>query len=173
MSVYPVREDTLLVKRSIEEENLQDKKFLEIGVGNGEISLKAAGKGAEVTAVDIDGEAIEYAEERFEETDLEAKIFQSDLFAEIEGEFDFIVFNPPYLPGPEVGDENMWRGGETGLETAEKFLEQAANYLSERGKVWMVLSSHTDYGKLVEEYDLNPVDEKKVWFERVFLFEYE
>jgi release factor glutamine methyltransferase len=173
MSVYPVREDTLLVKRNLEKQELEDKMFLEIGVGNAEVSITAAENDAEVTAVDINPGAVGHAEERFEEKNLDADVFRSDLFEKVEGEFDFIVFNPPYLSGPEdIGDEEMWRGGETGLEVAEKFLEEVPGYLSGDGRVWVVLSDRTDYRELVEKFGLSEVDRENLWFETVFLFEF-
>lgn len=172
MSVYPVREDTLLVKRNLPEE-LAKVRFLEIGVGNAEISLTAAERGTEVTAVDINVDAVDYSRERFEEEGLEAEVFQSYLFDQVDGTYDFIVFNPPYLSGPQVGDEEMWRGGETGLEVAEEFLERVSDYLAEGGKAWVVLSSRTHYRDLVESFDLVEIDREKLWFETVFLFEYE
>lgn len=174
MSVYPVREDTLLVKRNIRDEDLEDKEFLEIGVGNGELSVTAANLGADVTGVDINPEAIEHTRERFEEAKLEAEIFQSNLFDEVGGRFDLIVFNPPYLSGPEgIGDEEMWRGGDNGLKTAERFLNQVSEYLTNNGRAWLVLSSQTDYKRLVEKFNLEEIDREKVWFETIFLFKFE
>lgn len=172
MSVYPVREDTLLVKRSIPEE-LEDVDFLEVGVGNAEVSLEAAGNGADVTAVDINPDAVEHARERFEEEGLEAEVFRSDIFSEVDSCFDLIVFNPPYLSGPkDIGDEEMWRGGRTGLETAERFLSQAGEHLKEDGEAWIVLSSSTDHIELVERFDLSEIDREKLWFETVFLYRF-
>jgi len=174
MSVYPIREDTLLVKENLENLNLQDVSFLEVGVGNAEVSVTAAERGAQVTAVDINPEAVEHAGTRFEEEGIEGKVFRSDLFEEVEGEFDFIVFNPPYLKGEDgIGDEEMWRGGDTGLEVAERFLEELSGYLADEGKAWIVLSSQTDYEKPVGKFDLVEVDREKLWFETVFLFEFE
>lgn len=174
MSVYPVREDTLLLKRNIEGEDLEGKKFLEIGVGNAELSITAAKQGAEVTGVDINPEAVDHTRERFNEESLEAEIFQSDLFGKVGREFDFVVFNPPYLSGPEgVGDEEMWRGGDNGLEVAETFLTRVSQYLTDDGRAWIVLSSQTDYEELVEKFDLDEVDGEKMWFETIFLFEFE
>ncbi|MFB6099655.1 MAG: HemK2/MTQ2 family protein methyltransferase [Candidatus Nanohalobium sp.] len=173
LTVYPVREDTLLVKRNLEDQGLDDTKFLEVGVGNAEVSITAAKNGAAVTAVDIDPEAVHHARERFEKEGLEAEVFRSDIFESVEGEFDFIVFNPPYLSGPEgVGDEEMWRGGETGLEVAERFLEQVPDYLSVDGRAWVVLSDRTGYDEVVERFGLSEVDRENLWFETVFLFEF-
>jgi release factor glutamine methyltransferase len=174
MSVYPVREDTLLVKENLEKQSLEGIDFLEVGVGNAEISLTAAERGAEVTAVDINPEAVERARQRFEQEEFKAEVFKSDLFEQVDREFEFIVFNPPYLKGEEgIGDEEMWRGGETGLEVAERFLSEVSGYLSEEGKAWIVLSSQTDYEKLVENSDLVEVEREKLWFETVFLFRFE
>ena len=84
-----------------------------------------------------------------------------------------VVFNPPYLSGPEVGDEEMWRGGETGLEVAEEFLEEVGEYLNENGEAWIVLSSRTDYSRLVERFELAEIDREKLWFETILLLKFE
>ena len=174
MSIYPVREDTLLLKENLQEQNLKNKKFLEIGAGNGEISITAAKKHANVTAVDINPEAVQHTQKRFEKENLNAEIFESDLFTNIKEKYNFIVFNPPYLKGKEgIGDEEMWRGGETGLEVAEKFLQRVSEYLTENGKAWIILSSQTNYERLVEKYELAEIDAEKIWFERLYLMEFE
>jgi release factor glutamine methyltransferase len=173
MSVYPVREDTLLVKRNLEEKNLKGLKFLEIGVGNAEISIIAAKKGAEVTAVDINKEAVEHAKKRFDEKRLEAEIFKSDLFEKVNGSYDFIVFNPPYLPGPDgLEDEEMWRGGEKGSEISKRYIENLGQYLNDKGNALLVLSSHTNFQELFKNYSVRELDRKKLWFETIFLFEF-
>lgn len=173
MSIYPVREDTLLVKRNLEILNLEGQEFLEIGAGKGEITVEAAEKGAEVTALDINPEAVEKCRERISDDGLEGEVVLSDLFERIDSNFDLIVFNPPYLKGPEIGDEEMWRGGETGLETAEKYLEQVPEYLSSGGQAWIVLSSTTNYERLFEKHGLSLIDERKLWFEKIFLYKLE
>lgn len=172
MSVYPVREDTLFVKEHLPD-SLEGENFLEVGVGNGEISLKVAEKGADVTGVDINPEAVQHTRDRFEEENLEGEIVESDLFEKVDGDFDFIVFNPPYLSGREgIGDEEMWRGGKEGLEVAERFLKYVSDYLGEDGRAWIVLSSQTDFERLVENFDLEVVDSEKMWFERLYLLEF-
>lgn len=174
MAIYPVREDTLLVKRNLQKQELEGKKLLEIGTGNGEIALTAAKQGANVTGVDINSEAVKHTRKRFEESNLDGEFFKSNLFEQVEGKYDFIVFNPPYLKGEKgIGDEEMWRGGETGLEIAEKFLSDLDNYLNTEGFAWIVLSSTTDLEKLTEKYNLSNIGKNKLWFEHLYLMKFE
>lgn len=170
MTVYQPAEDTFLVIEYLDELDLEGKKFLEIGTGSGEIALKAREKGAEVTAVDINTEAVEHARQRAESEGLEIEIFQSDLFENVDGEYDFIVFNPPYLPGEEgVGDEEIWRGGESGVEILERFLAEATDHLAENGAIIFVASSLADLDQ-VDLEDFDTVSTKKLWFEDLYLF---
>ncbi|MFB6180759.1 MAG: HemK2/MTQ2 family protein methyltransferase [Candidatus Nanohalobium sp.] len=173
MAVYPVSEDTLLLKNCLKERELEDVKFLEMGTGNAENAVKAAEKGAEVTAVDINQEAVEYAEKKFEEEGLEAEVFRSNLFEQVKDTFDLIVFNPPYLPGEKgLGLEKHWRGGEKGVELSERFLEEVDSYLNDQGEVLLVLSSLADVEKLKEGFELRAVAEKELWFESLEVVRY-
>jgi len=170
MTVYTPREDSLLLKNYLENMRLKDKKFLDMGTGSGIQALTAAEKGAEVTAVDINPEAVDYTEKRAEEKGLSVNVFCSDLFRDVEQKFDVIVFNPPYLKGEEgIGDEEIWRGGDKGLETTQKFLDQAANYLTDQGVLLTIFSSETDWEQTKEKFGLDVVDTKNLWFETLYL----
>lgn len=172
MTVYTPREDSFLLKNFIQELDLDGKKVLDIGTGTGLIAIEAAKKGAKVTAADINPEAIEYAREKARKTGVDGKIdfVKSNLFSDIEDRFDYILFNPPYLPGePGVGDEEIWRGGEKGTELTQKFLEKASKQLSENGEILVIMSSHADSKQLKEKYDLEIVDSEKLWFETLYL----
>jgi release factor glutamine methyltransferase len=66
----------------------------------------------------------------------------SALFSSVQGRFDLIVFNAPYIPvgqGRSLGalrrtvDEKRWSGGVTGLETIERFLRNAPDHLTSPG----------------------------------------
>lgn len=68
----------------------------------------------------------------------------STLFNSVEGRFDLIVFNAPYIPvgeGRSLGalrdatDESRWSGGTTGLETIVRFLRVAPEYLTPSGYI--------------------------------------
>lgn len=174
MTVYTPGEDSYLLRDFISELDLQGKKALDMGTGSGVIAVKMAEKGASVTTADINPEALKEAERKAEEVGVEIGTVKSDLFEDIEGTYDLITFNPPYLPGEEgVGDEEIWRGGETGVEIIRFFLEQVDDYLSEEGEVYLILSSRADYEEVVEEFDLEIADSEKLWFEELFVAKYE
>ncbi|MFB6215986.1 MAG: methyltransferase, partial [Candidatus Aenigmatarchaeota archaeon] len=81
--------------------DVEGRKCLDIGTGSGILAVTMAKKGAEVVAADINPEALEAARDRADQEDTDIKLVESDLFENIEEEFDLIVFNPPYLPGEE------------------------------------------------------------------------
>lgn len=175
MTVYTPGEDTYLVLENLEGLDLEGKKFLDMGTGNGEIALKAVEKGAKVTAIDVNPEALDYARDKAQERGLEDSIsfVESDLFENLEGKFDVVVFNPPYLPGEQgLGDEEIWRGGERGIEVTEKFLVEVSDYLRPDGFALVVVSSQADVDDLLDSFDLVCVDEKSLWFEDLKLFRF-
>jgi release factor glutamine methyltransferase len=165
---YQPREDSLLLDSYLEDRELDGKKVLDMGTGSGILAVTAAKKGAEVTAVDIDPEALEDAEMHARDESVEGIEFvQSDLFENLDSKFDLIVFNPPYLQGE---DYLALEGGEKGIELTVQFLEQAPDYLAENGEVVFVASSRADIESLRERFDLEQVRERKLWFETLYLF---
>jgi release factor glutamine methyltransferase len=172
MTVYSPGEDTYLLLDYLRQLPVEGS-MLEIGTGSGLIAVEMAKRGWDVTATDINPEAIEEAEERAEDEGVEIDFRESDLFEEVEGRFDVVVFNPPYLPGPEgVGDEEIWRGGESGIEVSERFLESVEDYLEEDREAYLVASSEAEAGKLVEKYDLERIETEKLWFETLYLLKF-
>lgn len=174
MTVYTPGEDSRLLKDFVSGLDLQGKKALDMGTGSGVIAVKMAEKGASVTAADINPEALRETEERANKAEVEIETVESDLFENIEGKYDIVTFNPPYLPGEEgIGDEEIWRGGEIGVEIVRSFLAQVDDYLSEDGEVYLILSSLSDYDEVVEEFGLEVVESEKLWFEELFVAKYE
>ncbi len=170
MTVYGPREDSYLLKEYIKEKNLESKKFLDVGTGSGIQAVTAAEKGADVLAVDINPESVELVRKKASEQDLSIRVEESDLFENVEEKFDTVVFNPPYLPGEKgVGDEEIWRGGDTGLEVTERFLDEVDKYLKQDGEAVFILSSETDWSYLKKDYDLEIIESQKLWFETLYL----
>ncbi len=172
MNVYQPAEDTLLLKEHLAELDLEGKKVLEVGTGSGLIAVTAAEHGAQVVATDVNPDALEAASKLTEKRGVQdtVELVESDLFENVEKKFDYILFNPPYLPGEELEDSETWRGGETGTELTERFLEEAPDYLEDSGKIYFIASSRSDIRSLKEQFDIKEVDSENLWFETLYLF---
>lgn len=171
MTVYQPREDSKMLAKAVLEKDLEGKKCLDMGTGTGIIGLKMFHAGAEkVVSADVNMEAVEEAREKLSEFD-SSEVVQSDLFENIEGGFDLIAFNPPYLPEDEedVDDEGMWVGGKSGEELTEEFLEQAEKHLNEGGEILFVVSSNSDFE--INEFEI--VDTENLWFEDLYVLKSE
>lgn len=169
MTVYQPREDSNLLAKQILEKDLEGMRCLDMGTGSGIIAEKMIRVGAEhVVAADINPEAVEEASEKLEDKE-NVEVVESDLFENVEGKFDLIAFNPPYLPGDELDedmeDREIWRGGDSGEEFTEEFHGTAREYLKEGGEILFVVSSLSDFD--VSEYEI--VDTKELWFEDIYV----
>lgn len=125
-------------------------KILEIGCGSGIVSLSAAlaNRRNDVLGVDINPSAVECARANAEGNGItNAQFRPSDLFSDVSGKFDAILFNPPYLPTTreerlELEDENAaYDGGASGLEAFRKFCHEVPDYLFLEGKAAVIATS--------------------------------
>ena len=77
------------------------KSVLDLGTGSGAIAVTLAceWKEANVTAIDISEDALALAERNAEKFNVKNKInfLKSDWFDAVEGLFDLIIANPPYI----------------------------------------------------------------------------
>ena len=83
-------------------------RLLDIGCGVGIISLLLGRDfGVEVTAVDKQKIAIEYAKRNYMLNGIDAKVYQMDITKELpDGEYDYIVSNPPfYAPSVQQSED--------------------------------------------------------------------
>ncbi len=121
--------------------------ILELGVGSGAVSLslKNAFENAQVVGVDLSDDALELARENAEFTGLQVDFKKSDWFENLDGKFDLIVANPPYLSDEEVAEAQpevkdfdpkmALRSDENGIADLRKILACAPNYLREGGLI--------------------------------------
>ncbi|MCX6773114.1 MAG: methyltransferase [Candidatus Micrarchaeota archaeon] len=157
-------------------------RILEIGCGTGIVSISAAlgSVSNHVLGVDMNKEAVECAQHNAEANNApNCRFMQANMFSSIpEGDkFDFILFNPPYLPTTReeklaLEDENFaYDGGESGLETFMQFAEQVSEHLAEGGKVAVIATSLNDgIKKTVEELEKR-VGKTQILSEEAFFFE--
>lgn len=97
-------------------------------------------------ATDISGKALEVAKKNAEHLQAEVSFRQGDLFEAIEGRFDCIVSNPPYIESevirelePEVRDHEPMLaldGKEDGLFFYRRIIKEARKYLQPEG--WLM-----------------------------------
>jgi len=145
--VYPPSEDSILLIESLEVS--PGERVLEIGCGSGVVSIHCAKSGCSVECGDINPKAVELARRNAELNGSEIKAVLTDVYSDIEGRFDTIIFNLPYLPVDDEGDlARAWSGGPDGMGPLPRLLEGAPSHLSPGGRVVVVVSSLMDKAAL-------------------------
>ncbi len=169
--VYKPGEDSYLLQRHVEQ--LVSGSVLDMGTGSGIQAVTAARKDTvhHVLAVDINPAALIAAEKRAITYGVSDKIdYQlSDLFESVDGVFDWILFNTPYLPSEGDADEVSWAGGETGGEIIKRFLLKAKAYLTVGGSILIIYSSQSGLSDDdFSDYKFELLKEIGLFFEKVY-----
>lgn len=164
--VYQPREDSFLLQKEVRKYAYGN--VLDMGTGSGIQALAAAEKKnvRKVLAVDKSKEAVDYCRKNIHNKKI--KFFVSDLFFNVWGRFDTIIFNPPYLPAqPKLRDLTI-EGGEKGFETVQRFLGSVNEFLAEDGIILLLISSLTDKGKVEGIITKNLLDFRTVAKTHIF-----
>ena len=159
----PRPETELLVELVIKKIfKLRERKIslLELGVGSGcvIISILLSTKKNKVSAlgIDISDEALKIADKNIKKFKLEKKLKlkKSDWFSDVNGKFDIIISNPPYIRTSDI--KNLDKevklydplialdGGLKGLGCFEKIARNAKYYLKENGIIFIEIG----YGQI-------------------------
>jgi release factor glutamine methyltransferase len=101
-ALVPRPETEVVVERCLDHlKGLSDPRALDVGVGSGAIALAIADEhpGARVVAVDSSAAALDLARENLARAAVNGRVqlVQGDLFGPVEGRFDLVVSNPPYV----------------------------------------------------------------------------
>jgi release factor glutamine methyltransferase len=121
---------------------LQEKSFLEIGCGAGVVALSAARKGAKVTAVDINPEAVRCTLTNAARNQLSVKAQVGDLFEPLGStRFDVIAWNPPFLPGEAKSPGEAAFFGGRNFDLIQRFAKEVRAHLEPGGPVYTILSA--------------------------------
>jgi len=169
------RQDTETLVEEAMEYAQMGMKVLDMCTGSGCILLSLMLKRAGLigTAADISKEALEVAKENAKALSIDAKFVESDLFANVEGTFDLIVSNPPYIPTGVIGGLmkevrdfepiEALDGREDGLHFYRKIVEECGNYLNPGGKILFEIGydQAEDVMKLLTEAGFTDVYKKK------------
>lgn len=143
--LIPQPDTEILVEETIKIAKEYNKpKVLDLCTGSGAIavSIKKYVPEAEVFASDISIKALQLA--KINNIDNNINFIESNLFENINNEFDIIVSNPPYIRteeikslSKEVQNEPLIAldGGQDGLDFYRDIIKQAHNYLKSNGKL--------------------------------------
>ena len=175
--IYFPEEDSFLLEKYVRaflRKSLWEKKFdigtrkvLDMGTGSGILAKTALENTEDVLAVDIDEDAVRYATRQ----GINAR--KSDLFSNVNGKFDVIIFNPPYLPSSKYKDIAL-DGGKRGYEVIERFLKDAGKYLNKNGIILLLYSSLSKPRRIKDIIKENGLieeilEDKKVAFEKLYV----
>lgn len=158
------RQDTEILVEEILKDMQDYCRILDMCTGSGciLISLLHYNNWCEGVGVDISPMALQTAEENGKKLLAEEKRpvwLESNLFEKVEGKFDIIVSNPPYIRSdvietlmPEVKDHepmNALDGTEDGLYFYREIVRQAPEYLKKEGRLYFEIGH--DQGEAVSE----------------------
>ncbi len=173
MEVYQPQEDSYLLLELVKKEAFG--KVLEIGTGTGILAIAATKKKnvKSVVAADVNEKALAAAAANAKKAKI--KFIQSDLFKNIKGKFNTIIFNPPYLPQDKGVEDAAIYGGKKGHETIERFLDGSPEHLTENGRILLLFSSLTKRDRIDEiianngyEYEL--FSQQSLFFEKLYTY---
>ena len=157
-TLIPRPDTEILVEKALQialeklEENSPHLRILDLGTGTGAIALALASELSpicqkkaiqlDVIGVDLMPEVVKLAQSNAEKNQLKVQFFQSRWFEHVEGPFDIIVSNPPYI---DENDEHLSQGdvrfeprsalvaGKNGLADLRHLIEYAPVYLKDNG----------------------------------------
>lgn len=132
-------------------------RALDLCTGSGCLAIQLADHypAAEVDAVDISLDALEVAAYNIQDYGFEDRInlIHTDLFEGLEGTYDLIISNPPYVDAQSVADlpeeylhepEIALGSGEDGLDATRQILLHAAKYLNPKGILLVEIGHNRD-----------------------------
>ena len=145
-ALIPRPETELLAELAVKAAK-EGSAILDMCTGSGCIAVSVAKHCAPlrvaVSAADVSADALSLAKENAAANGVEVRFVESDLFASVEGAFDIIVCNPPYikrvdLPGlqreiREYEPMSALDGGEDGLDFYRRLAKEVPAHLKEGG----------------------------------------
>lgn len=137
-------------------------QVLDLGTGSGAIalaiahSLQAAGRPAQITAVDASTDALDVARGNAARLELKVDFIQSGWLAQVTGRFHLIASNPPYIASADphlaaLVHEPLQAltAGVDGLDDIRQIIAQAPSHLLPGG--WLLLEHGYDQASRVRD----------------------
>lgn len=146
-------------------------KVLDLCTGSGCIGISVAKlcPDTEVTLADISDGALSVAKKNAQNLEADVTLIKGNLFENIEGRFDYILSNPPYIPSevieglmPEVKEHEprlALDGEADGLSFYRKIINEAPDYLNPNGRIYFEIGAEQgeDLTRLMNERGFSEV----------------
>ena len=152
-----------LTLKEIKKMNLDNLKILDLCTGSGAIglTLKSLLPSSEVTLSDISKDALMVANKNKNELNLDVNIIESDLFKNIQGKFDIIISNPPYVMTNETLPKDVLYephlalySGPKGIDHIEEIFKNIKSHLNNKYLIALEINekSEPDITNLIKTY---------------------
>lgn len=147
--VQPITGMSHLLGEAVAAEVRSGDRVLDMGTGSGVNAILATATATDVVAVDVNPVAVEAARQNAERNGVADRIEvrHSDVFSNVDGEFDLIVFDPPFhwfaprdLLETATTDENY--------RTMTTFFRDAGRHLTPTGRMLIFFGSSGDLSYL-------------------------
>jgi release factor glutamine methyltransferase len=111
----------------------EDDRVLDLGCGSGVGAVFCAPKVRELVAVDISPSAVRNTEENCRLNRLNnVVVMQSDMFSRVDGKFDLILANPPYIEAEFENEEEQFA---TSVRYLPTLFSQVGKHLAKDGRL--------------------------------------
>jgi release factor glutamine methyltransferase len=143
--VFRPRSDSWLLAQRLRAEVGPGRRVLDLCTGSGVVALSGAQAGADVTAVDVSRRAALTVRLNARLNGVRVDARHGDLFDAVEGTFDVVTANPPYLPAdedevPTSGPTRAWDAGLDGRAVLDRICAEVPARLNPGGSVLLIHS---------------------------------
>lgn len=116
-------------------------KVLDFGCGAGVLGclMKALNPEIELHLCDVSAFAVTSSIETLKINNLSGNVFATDIYSDVDCDFDFIISNPPFHSGLD-----------TSYNAAETLINEAPKHLTKHGEILIVANSFLKYPPLID-----------------------
>ncbi|BAZ40818.1 type 11 methyltransferase [Calothrix sp. NIES-4101] len=142
----------ILFSKVFENLDFSGRHVCDVGCGSGILGIAAGLKGAKVVCTDLNPYAVEKAKINGKLNNISIKSFQGDCLSALpnnfKNSFDYIISNPPTLPGttePVRTDAASWNENGNGRYVLDSLLSKSHYFLKPGGRLIVASSNHQNW----------------------------